>query len=482
MANSYNTPRVYVEEIPKFPASITAVATAIPVFIGYTQKAEKNEPGDLDFVPTRITSLLEYEEYFGIMNDEVITINISDVLAKEGKVISFISRDIKVQIIPSKNIMYYQMQLFFANGGGVCYIVSTGRLKSSVSKRALKKGLDTLYNYDEPTLIIFPEGINLTRAEDLYNLYNDALMQSYNLKNRFVIMDISKNLPQGKNEIDFFRENITGGDVPVSLKYGAAYYPMLFTSMLYRYVDGSVTIIHKTITKRNGKNDIKGKGEFNKLALNEILSKNNSVYLAINAKIAKYTVTLPPSAAIAGVYSTIDNNYGVWKAPANVRLNNVNSPSFAISDEEQLQLNIDVNAGKSINVIRIFAGKGTLVWGARTLAGNDNEWRYISVCRFFIMVENSIRKAVETFALEPNDNNTWVTIKSMINNFSILQWKQGALQGSKPEEAFFVNVDLGETMTAQDILMGRMIIEIGMAVVRPAEFIIINIMQQMQVN
>ena len=482
MAGSYKTPGGYIDEIPKFPASITAVATSIPAFIGHTQKAERDEPDDLDFIPTRITSLLEYEQYFGTMNNEVITINISDEFAKEGKVKTLISRDIKVQISPSKNIMFYQMQLFFANGGGVCYVISTGRLKSSISKRSLKKGLDKLYNYDGPTLIIFSEGINLTKAEDLYYLYNDALMQSYNLKNRFVIMDTSKNLPQGKNEIEFFRENITGGDIPGSLKYGAAYYPMLITSMLYRYVDSSVKIIHKTITKRNGKNDVKGNGEFNKLALNEILLKNNIVYTAIKTEITKYTVILPPSAAMAGVYSAVDNNYGAWKVPANVSLNNVNAPSVLMNDADQESLNIDVNFGKSINVIRNFPGKGTVIWGARTLEGNDNEWRYISVCRFFMMAENSIRNTLKPFAFEPNDNNTWMTIKSMINNFLILQWRPGALRGTKPEEAFFVHAGLGETMTTQDILDGRMIVQIGMAAIRPAEFIIITIVQMIMQN
>lgn len=482
MAVSYKTPEEYTDKIPKFPASITAVATSIPAFIGYTQKAEKDKPGDLDFIPTRITSLLEYEQYFGTMNNEEIRINISDELIKEGKVKTLNSRDIKVEISPSKNIMLYQMQLFFANGGSVCYIISTGRLKSNISKRSLKKGLDQLYNCDGPTLIIFPEGSNLTKAEDLYNLYNEALKQAYNLRDRFVIMDTNKNLPPGKNEIDFFRENISGGDIPGALKYGAAYYPTLITSMLYRYVDSSVKIIHKTITKRNGKNDVKGNGEFNKLALNEILLKNNIVYTAIKAEIARYTVTLPPSAAMAGVYTTVDNNRGVWKAPANVSLNNINAPSVLINDIDQQSLNIDVNFGKSINVIRNFPGKGTVIWGARTLAGNDNEWRYISVCRFFMMIENSIRNALKTFAFEQNDNNTWANVKSLINNFLILQWRQGALQGTKPEEAFFVHAGLGETMTAQDILDGRMIVQIGMAAIRPAEFIVITIVQMITQN
>lgn len=472
---------MYSKEIPHLPISVTAVATAVPAFIGYTQKADKNSSYDLVFIPTYITSLLEYEQYFGTMNSEVINVHISDELSKTGTTVNLISRDISIQINPSKNIMYYQMQLFFANGGSACYIISLGPLKTSISKRALKKGLDKIDNYSGPTLIIFPEGINLTKAEDLYNLYNEALIQSYNLRDRFVIMDISKNLPADKNEIDFFRENITGGIIPASLKYGAAYYPLFITSMLYRYVDSSVTIVHKTITKRAGKNDVKGNGEFNKLTLNEIFAKDMSVYTSIKTEIAKYTVTLPPSAAVAGIYSAVDSAKGVWKAPA-ASLTNVNAPSVLINDVQQVSLNIDVNAGKSINPIREFSGKGILVWGSRTLAGNDNDWRYISVCRFFMMVENSIKNALKNYASDPNEINTWIVIKSMINNFLTLQWRQGALQGIKPEDAFFVRLGVGETMTTQDVLDGRMIVEIGMAPVQPAEFIIINIIQQMGIN
>lgn len=150
-----------------------------------------------------------------------------------------------------------------------------------------------------------------------------------------------------------------------------------------------------------------------------------------------------------------------------------------ITHEQQEDLNIHTS-GKSINAIRPFAGKGILVWGARTLAGNDNEWRYIPVRRFFNMAEESIKKATEQFVFEPNDKNTWVKVRAMIENFLTLQWRAGALSGAKPEQAFFVRVGLGETMTAQDILEGRMNIEIGMAVVRPAEFIILKFSHKMQ--
>jgi phage tail sheath protein FI len=143
-------------------------------------------------------------------------------------------------------------------------------------------------------------------------------------------------------------------------------------------------------------------------------------------------------------------------------------------------LNVDTVAGKSINAIRAFTGKGTLVWGARTLAGNDNEWRYVSVRRFFNMVEESVKKATGQFVFEPNDANTWVKVRAMIENFLILQWRAGALAGAKPDDAFYVRVGLGQTMTADDILNGFMNVEIGLAVVRPAEFIILKFSHKLQ--
>jgi phage tail sheath protein FI len=164
-----------------------------------------------------------------------------------------------------------------------------------------------------------------------------------------------------------------------------------------------------------------------------------------------------------------------------VSISSVVGPAYKITSKEQEDLNVHTT-GKSINAIRSFAGKGTLVWGARTLAGNDNEWRYVSVRRFYNMVEESTMKASEQFVFEPNDANTWVKVRAMIENFLILQWRAGALQGATPEQAFFVRVGLGETMTSLDILEGRMNVEIGLAVVRPAEFIILKFSHKMAVS
>ncbi len=212
----------------------------------------------------------------------------------------------------------------------------------------------------------------------------------------------------------------------------------------------------------------------------ETLLEVDPVYRNIVETASGQGVVLPPSGAVVGKYASVDRERGVWKAPANVSITAVKGPVVNITHEEQESLNVDTEAGKSVNAIRAFTGKGTLIWGARTLAGNDNEWKYVPVRRFFNMVEESVKKATSQFVFEPNDANTWIKIRAMIENFLSLQWRAGALAGAKPEDAYYVRVGLGQTMTAQDILKGYMLVEIGMAVVRPAEFIVLKFSHKMQ--
>jgi phage tail sheath protein FI len=182
---------------------------------------------------------------------------------------------------------------------------------------------------------------------------------------------------------------------------------------------------------------------------------------------------------MAGIYARVDNNRGVWKAPANVAVASVISPAVNLTSEDQEDLNVTLQ-GKSINAIRSFIGEGTLVWGARTLDGNSQDWRYINVRRTMIMLEQSIKAACKAYVFEPNNANTWGAVKSMINNYLTSKWKDGALVGAKPDEAYDVQVGLGATMTAEEILDGIMNVSVKVAIVRPAEFIVITFQQQMQ--
>ncbi|MPM89205.1 hypothetical protein SDC9_136313 [bioreactor metagenome] len=219
--------------------------------------------------------------------------------------------------------------------------------------------------------------------------------------------------------------------------------------------------------------------ECDKTELHKTLYATSAIYHNI-VKDALFQVNcLPVSAAMAGIYTMVDNTRGVWKAPANVSIANVVSPAVNLANADQEDLNVPVN-GKAINAIRSFVGEGIMVWGARTLDGNSLDWRYINVRRTMIMLEESVKNATRAYVFELNVANTWVNIKSMISNFLNGIWKRGGLAGSSPEDAYNVHVGLGETMTPEDILEGIMRVTVLVAVARPAEFIEITFQQQMQ--
>jgi phage tail sheath protein FI len=472
------TPGVYIDEVPKFPPSVAQVETAIPAFFGYTRITVLN--GDsLVNRPIRITSLVEYESIYGARM-ETFTVAVNTNAAGQNVIVTGPAAPATIYRL------YYSLQMYFANGGGPCYIVSLGPDSGPMSLANHIAGLAAIGKEDEPTLLVFPEAQALGQV-DFYQLYQAALAQCNTLKDRFTICDVfNGNLdyttPGPGNDI--INDAAIGFRTLIGnnfLLYGAAYYPFLETSLTYNYDEAAVAIT----------------GTFNGVAApansvlriavpanaadeaRSIYHAANQLYHQIRNAVNALPIVLPPSSTIAGVYATVDSNRGVWKSPANISLSFVRRPAVALDDKQQENLNLHVT-GKSVNAIRPFTGKGILVWGARTLAGNDNEWRYISVRRFFNMVEESTKKASEQFVFEPNDANTWTKVRAMIENFLILQWRAGALAGAKTEHAFYVKVGLGQTMTAQDILEGRMIVEIGMAVVRPAEFIILRFSHKMQ--
>ena len=535
MAEVYKTPGVYIKEIPLLPPSIADVETAIPAFIGYTEKASINglnlaltpatptTPSTLP-IPTRISSLLEYETIFGTAQKENgISVSITDTTGANGQTTRTITpdqkKDIKAKL--SRFKLYDSLRIFFLNGGGPCFIVSVGTYgaiststtyaNTDVKVDALSKGLKEIAKFDEPTLLVFPDATALNNS-DYNSLMGEALTQCANLQDRFTVMDV-KPKTDGTNIINDSMEDFRNSQLMESsidkLKYGAAYFPFIETALKYRYDEADVSITYQTISGNTTTVVVDGSST-NPVKLSHItkpdagldtavldglglrkqfqgsfppgadLVGNTELYNLIKSELNNLTIDLPPSGAVVGVYAAVDSSRGVWKAPANVSLSSVNAATVKISHDDQKNLNVDATSGKSINAIRFFTGRGLLIWGARTLGGNDNEWRYISVRRFFNYAEESIKKGTEWVVFEPNDANTWIRVKAMIENFLTKQWRAGALAGEKPEHAFFVKVGLGLTMTALDILEGRLNIEIGMAVVRPAEFIILKFTHKLQ--
>ncbi|WP_138478553.1 phage tail sheath family protein [Dyadobacter bucti] len=458
--SEFKTPGVYIKEIPKLPPSIASVETAIPAFVGYTEKAQRKVANDLLRVPTRITSMMEYEQYFGKAQPETgIVVDFTGVAPNQVAT---------ARINPataSVHLLYYSLQMFFANGGGPCYIVAvktyTGAA-GTITPLDLRNGIDDAGTINEVTLLVVPESVNIKGAGALgnyYGVFDHALTQCVALQDRFTVMDV---FPTANPIADL--RSTTPGDL-VKLKYGAAYYPRLYTLLTYDHsVETQVTIT--------------GAGPSVNLSL--LKAANNALYNMATAAISNLEMLLPAAPAVVGQYATTDRLRGVWKAPANVNISLAIRPEIIVTGLQQAGMNVDDVSGKSVNVIRSFPGRGpAIIWGARTLAGNDNEWRYVPVRRFFNMAEESSKNASEQFVFEPNDQNTWTRVKAMLENYFTKQWNDGALMGASTAEAFYVHIGLGETMSELDIWEGRMIVEIGLAVVRPAEFIILTFMHKM---
>jgi len=480
MAN-YRSPGVYVEEISTLPPSIAEVESAVPAFIGYTQIATNLATDDLAGVPTPINSMADYIQLFGgpdIENASNIAIAV-DEQQSGTKTTGYTAKLTFTHASMSQHILYHAVKLYFANGGTRCYIVSVGKYTGTIAVADLEAGLTTIGTVEGPTILLAPEAIYLGAQ---FNSFNQAmLLQASTLGDRFAVIDtdqttLPKSTTSVATDVATAIDALPAGSSESS--YGAVYYPFLQTSYNYQFDFDNLTIGTYTV---NGA--VPSPASPNAGAkLGTLKTTVSLLYNTILTQYQGYFITLPPSAAIAGVYCNVDATRGVWKAPANVSLNDVIKAAVSVTRNEQDLLNVNDQTGKSVNAILNSPGFGTLVMGARTLDGNSNEWRYVNVRRFFITVEQSIKNSSASFVFEPNTSSTWVKVQAMIENYLFLKWRDGALAGAKPDQAFFVNVGLGSTMNAVDILEGRMIIEIGMAVARPAEFIVLRFEQMLQTS
>lgn len=562
------TPGVYTVERNAFPNSVVEVATSVPAFIGYTEKAVIGGRS-LISVPTRITSMTEYLSCFGGPAEAVFTVvDVTNAAAAaaataaappaRGQASTFGWKEKKFKVeraalkAGGRFNMYPAMQHFFANGGAACYIVAVGDYSADVAQGPLMAALELLAMEQEPTMVLVPDAVLLDQTGCMQVQQAVLAHCGGRMKNRVAILDVwGGDRPNVDPSGDTFQciaefRNDIGIDF---LDFGAAYYPWLKTSLvgpgdINQHVLGAPSELTKLASllktdleltaankddnprsaalwealedlgKDNGqwldkvkaaidadrnlgnedKNKAKAKVDALKAAdaskqeallgthmqqLHKTLTVMSGLYAQVLSEVRDMLNLLPPSPAMAGLYTMVDNSRGVWKAPANVSVAGIVGPAVEISHEQQEDLNV-TTSGKSINAIRSFVGEGALVWGARTLDGNSLDWRYINVRRTMIMLEESCRLAAKAMVFEPNVANTWVTIKSMITNFLTGIWKRGGLAGAVPDDAFSVHVGLGDTMTQEDLLDGILRVTVLVAVTRPAEFIEITFQQKMQ--
>ena len=522
MVMKIKTPGVYIDEVNAFPNSVVPVATAVPAFIGYTPVAEYEGKSYYNKA-VRITSFAEFQAFFMLdnppppadpakqYNPEYYLVeqkeepDTGDYMSLNGSLYS---------ILPDPNTIYYlynSIRLFYQNGGGDAYIVAVGGYGPSAGKpldkpgdplvnpnvklTELQNGLAVLKKETEPTMYICPEATVLS-VKDNATLMQSMLLQAQEMQTTICIFDIIG----GKDpdpvlytqDIETFRNN-TGTS---GLDRGAAYYPFIGTTIMQNsdidftnLFGGDTKKLDALINPPSAPNTAAQK------ILNMIQSPPNNpmtdaqlqasllvaskTYSEIVNRVLSSANMLPPSGALAGVYTVNDNTRGVWLAPANTGIVGAVSLPINLSEAQQADLNVDAVSGKSVNAIRFFKGQGILIWGARTLAGNSQDWRYISVRRTLDFLEQSIKLAARAYVFSANDVNTWGAVKSMISGFLTDVWKEGGLQGAAAADAFQVEIGLGSTMTAEDILNGLMRVSVKVAVVHPAEFIVITFEQEM---
>lgn len=520
IASNIKSPGVYIDEQNAFPNSVVPVATAVPAFIGYTPQA-MYEGRSYTNVPMKVTSFAEFKAIYCFPDPQPPAppakqyspeYYLVQQKSKPQKGDYMMIGDGYYSIVPDPNTIYYlynSIRLFYENGGGDAYIVSVGPygassgnpmnpgdqiVNANVQLNDLMNGLELLQNEQEPTMYICPEA-TLLSVENNGTLMQEMLLQCTMMQTAISVFDIIGGRDPDPimytNDITTFRNN-TGA---MGLNYGTAYYPFIGTTIMQNsdidYTNlfgGNLKMLAPLLNPpdspspsvaailANIQNPSSG---LTVTQNNNALINASKTYSLIIKHVLSDANILPPSGAMAGVMTTIDNEQGVWEAPANTSIVGVASLPIRLSESQQGNLNMDAVSGKSINVIRFFNGLGILVWGARTLDGNNLDWKYLPVRRTMTFLEQSCKLAAHAYVFQPNDKNTWEAVKAMIGSFLTSVWKEGGLMGATASDAFSVECGLGATMTSDDILTGFMKVMVKVALVRPAEFIVLTFEQLM---
>jgi phage tail sheath protein FI len=324
---------------------------------------------------------------------------------------------------------------FFQNGGRRCYVVNVGKGGKIAGGGRTRSGLDLLESVDEVAIVAAPGYADAAS-------YDALLTHCQNLKDRVGILDA----PLEVDDID--RLTVAATAQANRAARGES-----------KDTRGAARVTGAEGGLRPQQSD-SGFGTF------------YFPWITVRDPLAPANlVNVPPSGHVAGIWARTDSTRGVHKAPANEPVRGALNITYQMTRDEQGKLN---DAG--VNCIRLFAREGIRVWGARTLADPSSEWRYLNVRRLFNMIEESIVTSTRWIVFEPNDRTLWKSIRRDVGAFLTRLWRDGALMGRTPEEAFFVKCD--EETNPPDIIDAGMVVTlIGIAPVKPAEFIVFRVSQ-----
>lgn len=515
MATTYLTPGVYVEEVPSSSATLTAGATAIAAFVGFTEKAPTDDPSDPEGIkPRLVTSWTQFESLYG-------------------------------GIVPGI-MLPHSVYGYFNNGGSIAYIVrvpntvpatESGTLALPAADRTLGPAVEftTVEPNANVAVSITPEAPADDAADDAKPTFRvdvveggkvtesfpgltlDGLDKAVNKDSKTVKVATKIDLSALDPDLavlqagTFAIEPAPATPVAVSGKaFAGSETARTGINGLVIAEDVTMVMVPDLITaatKEDGTIDLNlwktvqlglinhCEGQANRMAIldappgmnvQQIRDWRSDVAMYDSQFAALYypwlqvtnpaatngdtEILVPPSGHLAGIWSRNDNERGVWKAPANEIVRGALDVELNITKAEQSLLN-----PIGINCIRPFGTRGIRVWGARTLSSNT-DWQYINVRRLFNMVETAIMNGTQYAVFEPNDMQLWEGLKRTVSSFLRGLWRDGALFGATAEQAFYVKCD-SETNPPESIDQGKVVVEVGIAPVKPAEFVIFRIAQ-----
>ena len=501
---SYLTPGVYVEEVPSTSKPIEGVGTSIAAFVGLA-------PGGPVNTPMRISNWTQFAKLFGDPSEP------ENGPFMEGAYLA------------------HSVYGFFQNGGSLCWVVRVGAPENGGARpaaalpAATDKAVETfraqaLEGVDGGVKVEISEEPSAEEGGGTYKLVVDAGSSG---KEEFEGLTLKKGRTNIATKVNSASKLVkieeTGSSLPEAQRVPATgsytlskpsiqpdkVKPTHFEGDVARRqgmgglaaVDEVTMVVMPDIMSLGDDTqirDLQGKmiahceGAGDRMAIldcppdmlpQDILewrmntagydSKFAALYypwIEVMNPLTNQPMLIPPSGHVAGVWCRTDSTRGVHKAPANEITMGVNGLGFQITQAEQGGLN-----KVGINCIRSFPGRGIRIWGARTLS-SDPEWRYINVRRLFNYVAESIMEGTQWSVFEPNDEKLWIQLRIAVSNFLTRTWNEGALFGATPAEAFFVKCD-AETNPPEVIEAGQVICEIGIAPVKPAEFVIFRLSQ-----
>jgi hypothetical protein len=457
MAVEYYTPGVYVEEIPSGSKPMTAAPTNIVGFIGETRSGELNKP-------ILVTS---WEQYF----NSFIGYNVVDKVTPRGTVEKDMDGNpVKVEVPFDKvSDLDWGVYTFFSNGGSKCYVVSVKNFEDNSEKIAKLK--EDLAKAEAEAEKAKDKGAANKKITDLKKEIEAASSSSSEISKEIIGNDGGPNKRSG---LSCFKDI---GEIAILVAPGVTKAAVQQELLAYAEAAGIFTILDAPKTLEDLKDyglstDLNGLSGLSA----KCASKQSAVYFPwINVYDAATDgdKSIAPSGAMAGIYARVDNARGVHKAPANEAVRLATSLTYSLSDTEQESLNMN-----GINVIRDFSDSGITVWGARTTVSMiDAEWRYINVRRLFNMIEKTLNDNTKWAVFEPNDSKLWGALTRNTKAFLMRLHNAGAFAGTSPDQSFFVKCD-GSTNPQENVDAGIVTIEIGVAPVKPAEFIVFKISQK----